>query len=159
VEMLIKTYREAFQKNWDAPGRILLGVNFYGLDDERKAIAAGAKALAIQLQVFARNMLDHSAKFGEQYTAYREIGKIFEEMSDPRICEQRVLSEWPRYLALWGNRPILERKFSDVVERLRPDGLILNIDCGGIALEATAASMRFFAEQLMSPVRNLLERA
>jgi alkanesulfonate monooxygenase SsuD/methylene tetrahydromethanopterin reductase-like flavin-dependent oxidoreductase (luciferase family) len=158
VEMLMRAYRDEYQKRWGVPGTILLGANFYGLRDERAAIAMGARALASQMKVFARNMTGYMKKFGEQYSAYREIGTMFEDMSDPQVCEQRVMSDFPRYLAFWGNRPVLEQKLRHVVERLRPDGLILNIDCGGIALEAVAASMRFFATELMADVRGWLER-
>jgi hypothetical protein len=77
-------------------------------------------------------------------------------MSDPKVCEERVMSNFPRHLAFWGNRPVLEEK----LRRNRtaaPDGLILNIDCSGIPLEAAAASMRFFATELMPDVRRWLE--
>jgi alkanesulfonate monooxygenase SsuD/methylene tetrahydromethanopterin reductase-like flavin-dependent oxidoreductase (luciferase family) len=158
VEMLMHTYRDEYQKRWGAPGTILLGVNFYGLADEPAAIAMGSRALAAQMKVFARNMTGYTKKFGDQYTAYREIGAMFEEMSDPKVCEQRVLSDFPRYLAFWGSRPVLEQKLRHVIGRLRPDSLILNIDCGGIALEAAAASMRFFATELMADVRGWLTR-
>ncbi|MBF6569316.1 MAG: LLM class flavin-dependent oxidoreductase [Candidatus Binataceae bacterium] len=159
VEMLIKTYREEYRKLWNDPGKILLGVNFYGLPDERAAIAMGARGLAMQMKVFARNMIGYTHKFGEQYSAYREIGSLFEAMSDPKVCESRVLAEFPRYLAFWGNRDTLDKKMIAVIERLRPDSLALNIDCGGIPLEATAASMRFFAAELMPSIRHCLDRA
>jgi len=155
-EGLMRAYREEYRKRWNADGTILLGVNFYGIKDERAAIAMGARALAMQMHVFARNLLKYAERFGAQYAAYPEIGKMFEEMSDPKVCEQRVMSDFPRHLAFWGNRPVLEEKLRHVIERLRPDGLILNIDCGGIPLEAAAASMRFFATELMPTVRGWL---
>ena len=158
VEMLIRAYRDEYQKRWNAPGTILLGINFFGLADERTAIASGARALAAQMKVFARNMTGYVQKFGEQYGAYREIGSMFEEMSDPAVCELQVMSNFPRHLSFWGNRAVLETKLKEVIGRLRPDGLILNMDCGGIALEAAVASMRFFAIELMADVRGWLAR-
>ena len=35
---------------------------------------------------------------------------MFEEMSDPQVCEQREMSNFPRHLAFWGHRPVLEQK-------------------------------------------------
>jgi len=78
-------------------------------------------------------------------------------MSDAAVCEQRVMANFPRHLAFWGGRRALEEKLRHVIDRLRPDGLILNIDCGGIPLEAAAAAMRFFATELMPDVRTWLE--
>lgn len=157
IETLMRAYRDEYRQRWGTPGTILLGVNFYGIKDERAAVAMGSRALAAQMKVFGRNMTGYVEKIGDQYPAYREIGSMFEEMSDPKVCEQRVMSDFPRHLAFWGNRPVLEKKLREVIARLRPDGLILNIDCGGIALEAAAASMRFFASELMADVRGWLE--
>lgn len=65
------------------------------------------------------------------------------ELSDPKRCQDAVLSEWPRRLALWGNKAVLESKLKYIIERLRPDGLILNIECGGIPFEMTSPQCAF----------------
>ena len=156
IESLGRIYRDEYQKRWGSRGKVLLGINFFGLDDERTAIATGASGLAAQMRLFSQITREHAENLGEQYANYRRAGEMFDELSDPKRCEKAVLSEWPRRLALWGNQVTLESKLKYIIERLRPDGLILNIECGNIPFEMTLASMRFFAERLMPQVRRWL---
>lgn len=157
VEALGQTYRDEYQRLWGSRGKVLLGINFFGLDDEKTALATGAKGLAGQLKLFGQITREQAGRFGQQYAAYRQAGEMFDELSDPKRCQEVVLSEWPRRLALWGNKTVLETKLKYVIERLRPDGLILNIECGGIPFDMTVSSMRFFAEHLMPQARQWLD--
>jgi hypothetical protein len=70
-EGLMSAYRDEYRKRWNVPGRILLGVNFYGIKDEHAAIAMGSPDTGDE--VFARNMLLYKEKFSAQYAAYPEI--------------------------------------------------------------------------------------
>ena len=98
-------------------------------------------------------------KLGKQYPLYREIGNFFTQMSDPGFCAETVEREWPRYMAVWGDKSRCLERFAELIERVKPDGLILNIDAGGIPQEEVEASMRYVSEHILADLRPMIEKA
>jgi alkanesulfonate monooxygenase SsuD/methylene tetrahydromethanopterin reductase-like flavin-dependent oxidoreductase (luciferase family) len=157
VEQSIAAYQGAYRKKWGRPGRHLVGVHLFAGPDDAAARANGARALAEQFRVFARNMVVYAERTGPQYPAYLEIGKTFVELSDRERCIRLVESEWPRLLAIWGDERRCIERIGEVIERTRPAGIILNIDSGGLEFELIASAMRYTAERVMPAMRAMLD--
>jgi len=156
VEANVAAYQEAYQKKWGVPGRHLIGVHFFAGPDEAAAREHGARALAEQFRVFARNMIEFGDRTGSQYPAYREIGSTFAHLADPERCATAVESGWPRLLAIWGDDKRCIARIGEIIERIRPTGLILNIDSGGLEFHLVAGAMRYTAQKILPAMRAML---
>jgi len=156
AEAGIGAYNEAFRKEWGRDGDVLLGVQLYAHPDNDTAIAQGANALAGQFKVFSRCMLEHSGRAGANYPAYKDIGGFMNLLSDVERCKATIQEEWPRYMAIWGDADRCVQKIEEIVGRLKPSGLIFNIDSGGIAFSEIDAVMRYTAEAILPRVRQIL---
>lgn len=153
VEDITAYFRKSFAARWDRRGDVLIGVHVFADPDKDKAIEIGARALARQLHVFARNMIAFSGSFGKAYAHYRPIGEVFQALSDIDVCRRTVLSEWPRYLAVWGDGAMCLEKLQTIVDRLTPTGLILNIDAGGIEFTQIKSAMTYLAQSVVPALR------
>jgi hypothetical protein len=100
--------------------------------------------------------LSHASSAGGQYPAYQNIGQFMGQMSDLETCRRTIPAEWPRYMAVWGDAKRCLGQLKDVIDRLRPSGLILNIDSGGIPMSEIAAVMRYTASDILPGMRKLL---
>lgn len=157
VEQLIAAYQERHRALWGNPGKFLLGFHAHALADDELARQRGAASLAGQLHVFAETTLMHADRVGSNYPAYRDMGNMFKGMSDPARCRSMVEDDWPTYLAVWGDRERVLPRFREVIERLRPTGIILNIDAGGIAHEQVLESMDYTGKHILPELRATLE--
>ena len=158
VENVAKAYRERYRELWGSSGEYLLGIHVAAGSDSTRAQKIGAQSLAGQLKVFSRNILEMANKVGKQYPVYREIGDFFAKMSDPDTCAETVDREWPRYMAVWGDKNRCLDRFAELIERIKPDGLILNIDAGGIPQAEVETSMRYVSENILSDLRSMVEK-
>lgn len=156
AEAGISAYNEAYRKAWGTDGKVLLGVQLYADPDSDKAYAMGANALAGQFKVFSRCMLEHSGRAGANYPAYKDIGGFMSLLSDVERCKATISDEWPRYMAIWGDAEQCVSKIGELLERLKPSGLIFNIDSGGIPYSEIEAVMRYTASDILPGVRKLL---
>lgn len=156
VEDLVRTYRERHQALWGNPGKFLLGFHAYCLEDAARAREIGCRSLAGQLHVFAETTLLHAARVGSNYPAYRDMGAMFKRLSDPATCRAAVEGEWPTYLAVWGDREAALPRFAEIIRRVRPTGVILNVDAGGIAQEEVEAGMRYIGAEILPGLRAVL---
>jgi len=157
VETVAKAYSERYRELWGSSGEYLLGIHVAAGPDSARAQKIGAQSLAGQLKVFSRNILEMANKLGKQYPVYQEIGNFFVKMSDPDTCAETVDREWPRYMAVWGDKNRCLDRFAELIERIKPDGLILNIDAGGIPQAEVESSMRYVSENILSDLRSMVE--
>lgn len=158
AEQGIATYNEAYREAWGTDGRYLLGLQLYADPDDAKARELGSTALAGQFKVFSRCMLEHSGRAGEHYPAYKEIGGFMSQLSDLERCRKTIAEEWPRYMAIWGDAERCLAQLEELIMRLKPSGLIFNIDSGGIPFSEIDAVMRYTSETVLPGVRELLAR-
>lgn len=156
AEAGIMAYQQAYREAWGTDGRVMLGVQLYAHPDDATARSLGAKALAGQFKVFSRCMLEHSEKAGEHYPAYKTIGGFMSLLSDVERCQQTITDEWPRYMAIWGDAARCIEQIGQLLDRLKPAGLIFNIDSGGIAYSEIEAVMRYTADAILPDVRKML---
>lgn len=156
AEAGIAAYREAYRAAWGTDGRALLGVQIYADPDNEKARTLGARALAGQFKVFSRCMLEHSDKAGANYPAYKDIGGFMDLLSDVERCEKTITEEWPRYMAVWGDADRCIAQVQQLVDRLKPSGLIFNIDSGGIGYDEIETVMRYTADAILPDLRTML---
>lgn len=157
VEGLVAAYRERHQALWGNPGRFLLGFQAYCLADAARAKAIGCQALSGQLHVFGATTLLHADKVGSNYPAYRDMGNFFKHLADPAVARKTVEDDWPTYLAIWGDRDEALAKFAEIIARVRPSGIILNLDAGGIAQADVEAGMRYIGAEMLPALRELLQ--
>jgi hypothetical protein len=158
VEAVAKAYCERYRALWGSSGEYLLGVHLAAGQDHARVQKVGAQSLSGQHKVFSINMLEMSLRLGKQYPVYREIGDFFMKMADPDFCADTIGREWPRYMAIWGDQTHCLERFAELIERLKPDGLILNIDAGGLPPDEVESSMRYVSEHLLGELRLLLEK-
>ncbi len=156
AESAIKTYQDEFQRVWGRKGKHLLGLQIYAGPDDAKSREYGSIALAGQFKVFSRCMLSHASSAGGQYPAYQNIGQFMGQMSDLETCRKTIPAEWPRYMAIWGNAERCLGMLKDVIDRLKPSGIILNIDSGGIPMSEIDTVMRYTASAILPGLRKLL---
>lgn len=152
----INAYREANRKYHGTEGKAILGIQIYSDPDGDQAIERGSDALAGQFDVFSRCMLEHSEKAGDNYPAYKQIGGFMSELSDVTRCRKTILAEWPRYMAVWGDADTCIAKIGELLDRLKPDGLIFNIDSGGVSFEEIERVMKYTSEEILPAVRKKL---
>lgn len=156
AEAGMQAYREAYRKHHGTEGKAILGIQLYADPDPKVAYEYGSLALAGQFSVFSRCMLEHSAKAGANYPAYKDIGGFMSLLSDVERCRTTISDEWPRYMAVWGDAEACIGKIQQLVDRLKPDGLIFNIDSGGISFEEIDRVMRYTGEAILPAVRKIL---
>lgn len=156
AESAITTYQTEHQRVWGRNGKHLLGLQLYANPDREKAYRLGTVALAGQFKVFSRCMLSHAASAGAQYPAYQGIGEFMGRMSNLEECRKTILAEWPRYMAIWGDAGQCLSRLKDVVDRLKPSGLIFNIDTGGIPMTEVSNVMRYTAEAILPGTRKMI---
>jgi alkanesulfonate monooxygenase SsuD/methylene tetrahydromethanopterin reductase-like flavin-dependent oxidoreductase (luciferase family) len=156
AESAISVYQEEHKKVWGRKGKHQLGVQLYADADCEKAQELGALALAGQFKVFSKCMLSHASSAGGMYPAYKDIGTFMGTMADLETCRKTVNAEWPRYMAIWGDAKQCLSRLKDVIGRLQPSGLILNIDSGGIPFEEIAGVMRYTSSEILPGIRKLL---
>lgn len=156
VEQAIAGYTDHFQKKWGSRGRYMVGVQLFAGPDRDYARDRGVAALAGQLRVFGRNMVAYADIYGENYAAYADLGQTFMKLADPEYCTRQVDENWPRLLAVWGTAEDCIPKFLEILERLKPHGLILNIDAGGIAQADTLSAMRYAGEHIIPQLRTTM---
>jgi alkanesulfonate monooxygenase SsuD/methylene tetrahydromethanopterin reductase-like flavin-dependent oxidoreductase (luciferase family) len=156
VEGLAAAYRERHQALWGNPGRFLLGFQAYCLADSARAKEIGCRALSGQLEVFGATTLLHADKVGSNYPAYRDMGNFFKHLADPAVCRKAVDQDWPTYLAVWGDKAEAVPKFTEIIRRVRPGGIILNVDAGGIGQDEVEAAMRYIGTEILPALRPVL---
>ena len=159
VEGLVAAYRERHQALWGNPGRFLLGFHAYGLADGARAKEIGCRSLAGQLHVFGETTLLHAEKVGSDYPAYRDMGNMFKHLADPGVCRRTVEDDWPTYLAIWGDKAEALPKFDEIIRRVQPTGIILNVDAGGIGQAEVEAGMRYIGTEMLPALREMLTGA
>ena len=159
IERVNQSFQAEYQKLWGEPGRFFIGIHTYVDDDHDLAISRGRVALAGQLKVFARNIAVGMAdRVGDKYPVYREFGNFFTAMSDPETCERMVAEQWPRLLAIWGNRDSTLPRFRELIERIRPHGLILNIDAGGLPHPQVLSATGYLGRHILPELRDMMRR-
>ncbi len=158
VEDVEGYYQSAFHKRWGTSGKSLLGVQIYAAANDAEARRIGAQAYATQLRIFGRQMATMLDAYDNNYEAYKGLTDFFNMMSDDDNCARMVDEEWPRYLSIWGNAETCIQRFEELLSRIRPHGLILNIDAGGLAHDKIEASMRYVGAQILPELRTLLAR-
>lgn len=156
AEAGINAYKAAYQQYHGSDGRYLLGVQLYAHPDNETARVMGAKALSGQFKVFSRCMLAHADRAGEHYPAYKDIGGFMSLLADSDKCRSTIEAEWPRYMAIWGDAKNCLKQLEEIVNRLKPSGLIFNIDSGGIPMSEIEAIMSYTSKELMPGIRELL---
>jgi alkanesulfonate monooxygenase SsuD/methylene tetrahydromethanopterin reductase-like flavin-dependent oxidoreductase (luciferase family) len=156
AEAGIAAYNKAYQKAWGTDGRFMLGVQLYAHPDNQRAVEMGANALAGQFKVFSRCMLEHSASAGGNYPAYKDIGGFMAQLADVNRCKETILNEWPRYMAIWGDGERCVSKITELIHRLKPSGIIFNVDSGGIPFSEIDAVMRYAAVAVLPSIRKVL---
>ncbi|MCH2173395.1 LLM class flavin-dependent oxidoreductase [Myxococcota bacterium] len=157
VNALVERYRSEYRKLWGEEGSVLLGIHSYGDADAEKAAEVGARGLAGQLHVFAQTMRLHESKVGSQYPSYNNMAPMFEALSEPAACRAAVEKEWPNYLAVWGNAEVAVPRFAELIESVGPDGLILNIDSGGLPNHEVVSGMEYTGREILPELRKLLD--
>ena len=158
VEDVEGYYQTAYQQHWGTPGKSLVGVQIYAGPDESEARRVGAQAYATQLHIFARQMATMLDKYDNNYEAYKGLTDFFNQMSDAVTCAKIVAQEWPRYLSVWGDAGQCIQRFEDLLARIKPYGLILNIDAGGLPHEKIEGAMRYVGTEVLPALRTLMDR-
>ena len=158
AENQIDVYRAASRAAGHSDGRVLLGVQVYAHADAELAVQRGAETFAAQMHVFKRDVEMHVEQLGPEYPGYKEMGGQFDQLSDPAFVREKFQRDWPLHLSTWGDRSIQLAKFEELIERVRPQGLILNIDAGGVPYDWVDESIRYFGEQVLPDIRAMLAR-
>ncbi|MBV1960910.1 MAG: LLM class flavin-dependent oxidoreductase [Immundisolibacteraceae bacterium] len=157
VLVIQEAYQAEHNRLWGCDGKTLLGIHASTLEDAELANRKGVESLAGQLKVFARNMVEFSAKLGPDYPAYGPIGEFFTMMAEPENCQRMVAEEWPTYMAVWGNAEQSLPKFEELVNAVKPHGLIINIDAGGVDHGHVIDSMNYFGDKVLAPLQEILD--
>lgn len=159
VEQQIAIYREAARRHRGNEGRVLLGVQVYGDADAALAVERGARTFASQMEIFRRDLELFGGQVGQNYPGYQQMGEQFKQLSDPDYVREKFLRDWPTHLSIWGDRDAMLPKFAEIVTRIKPQGLILNVDAGGVPYSHVDSAIRYIGKHLLADLRDLLRDA